>query len=137
MQPEPPPLETIAAVAVAPANMPELLKRAENSCNWRVLTVACAQYITETFGAPGAGLVLFAIILMAVEPPAVKPFCFAKRQPLSMLVCGGLLGDAAQVVADDEHCVPLVPDELHVTEVPLTLDIAANTVAMAADSAAA
>jgi hypothetical protein len=40
-------------------------------------------------------------------------------------------------VAVDEHCVPEVPDPLHVTEFPLTLDIAASTVAMAADSAAA
>ena len=126
-----------AAVARAPVNRPELLKREEKSWNWRVVTDTCAQYMTATFGLFGAGLVLLAMILTAVLPPAVKPFCFAKRQPLSRLVLGGLLGDAAQVAAVDEHCVPLLPDPLQLTEVPFTLDMAARTVAMAADSAAA
>jgi hypothetical protein len=53
-----------------------------------------------------------------------------------MLFVGGVAGDEGQDVAVDEHCVPVAP-ELHVTELPLTLDMAASTVAMAADSAAA
>ena len=77
MQPEGVPFDTIAAVASAPVKRPELLKSAENSCGWRVATVACAQYITVTFGLFGGGLVLFAVILMVVLPPSVKPFCFA------------------------------------------------------------
>jgi hypothetical protein len=97
----------------------------------------CAQYITETFGLFGGGVVLLAMTLMAVPVAEVKPFCLAKRQPLSRFVLGGLLGDAVHAVAVDEHCVPLVEDPLQVTELPFTLDMAANTVAMAADSAAA
>src|SRR5580658_1114796 len=137
MHPEGAPFDTMAAVASAPVNMPELLKRAEKSWGWRVVTDTCAQYMVATFGLFGAALVLFAVMLIAVLPPAVNPFCFAKRQPLSRLVLGGLLGDAVHATAVDEHCVPLVFDPLHVTELPFTLDIAASTVAMAADSAAA